>query len=492
MTTQLSPTPIFKAFDNVGLPLSFGLLYTYQAGTTTPQATYTDSSGNTPNPNPVLLNARGEAQIWLNPLQNYKFLLTDAGGNQIPGWPVDNISGSLYPGQSIIPNTDNVFDIGSLSDRWHNGYFGTQIFVGPNNAPIVDSSGNVGYWARTEAEIAAGVIPVNFAYAPLDLRRYGQNGTSGPDTAALTSALAVINGSGVISLPVNYAGSNPTVLPAGVTIIDYRVGGTFPTGNDLLGGGRWINVGGNPEGSIAGFHTQQWVTSPSTTTSAILGTNKVTGNLSAGGGAMASGTFELDTYGTLTSVSGNIVQALTGQIAIRSTGQILPLVTGVEGGGGIDRASATTNINTWVSVQGDAVVNDSTSGATITNAYGGRFIQSTASGITNNSFACSMEGDCMFRVGDSLRVENGSGLATIALTFTSNTQLDIPTGVKLKLASSFGINGASPPSQVTGFGTPTGTGVIANFPGATATLAQTSETVAEILTILKAYGLIGV
>ena len=41
-----------------------------------------------------------------------------------------------------------------------------------------------------------------------------------------------------------------------------------------------------------------------------------------------------------------------------------------------------------------------------------------------------------------------------------------------------------------GFGTPTGQVVVANFPGASATLAQTSSTLAEVLTILKAFGFI--
>src|SRR6185312_13590155 len=229
MTTQLSPTPIFKAFDNVGLPLSFGLLYTYQAGTTTPQATYTDSTGNTPNPNPVLLNARGEAQIWLNPLQNYKYLLTDALGNQIPGWPVDNISGSLYPGQSIIPNTDNAFDIGSLSDRWRNGYFGTQIFVGPDNAPIVDSSGNVGYWARTAAEIAAGVTPISFAYVPGDLRRYGlptDGSDDGNNAARIQSAISAAiasGGTGYIYHPGGtIAHASQITLQNGISVIGFN------------------------------------------------------------------------------------------------------------------------------------------------------------------------------------------------------------------------------------------------------------------------------
>lgn len=366
----------------------------------------------------------------------------------------------------------------------------SQVTIGPNSVPAFDSTaGNIAYYARTAAEISASVTPVSFSYEPLDLRRYGQTGSSVPDSAALASALAVINGSGVISLPANYAGTNPATLPAGVTIIDYRVAGSFPTGNDLLGGGRWINVGGNPEGSQAGFHTQQWVTSPSTTTSAILGTNKVTGDLSAGGGAMASGTFELDTYGTLTGISGNIIQALTGQIAVRSLGQTLSLVTGVEGGGGIDRSSATTNINTWVSVQGDAVVNSSTAGATITNAYGGRFIQSTAPGITNNNFALSCEGDAMFRVGDHLRVENGSGIATVALTFTSNSLLTVPTGVGMTV-DAFATHGASPATQPTGYGTPTGGALISSFAAGSITLPQLAAEVAQLIVDLKKYGLI--
>lgn len=55
----------------------------------------------------------------------------------------------------------------------------------------------------------------------------------------------------------------------------------------------------------------------------------------------------------------------------------------------------------------------------------------------------------------------------------------------------FGANGAAPPAQITGFGAPTGTAVVNNFPGATATLLQTSQTVAEILAILKGAGVIG-
>lgn len=90
MGALLAPDPMFRAYDNNNNPLAGGQLYTYQAGTTTPAATYTDSTAGTPNPNPVLLNARGEAPVWMNPTQAYKLVLKDASGNTI--WTVDQVT----------------------------------------------------------------------------------------------------------------------------------------------------------------------------------------------------------------------------------------------------------------------------------------------------------------------------------------------------------------------------------------------------------------
>lgn len=102
MTTVLSPYTKQRFADNNGNPLAFGLLTSYAAGTTTPIATYKDSTGISTNTNPIQLNFRGEADIWLIPNIAYKFALTDALGNAIPGWPIDNILSSylitLYGG----------------------------------------------------------------------------------------------------------------------------------------------------------------------------------------------------------------------------------------------------------------------------------------------------------------------------------------------------------------------------------------------------------
>lgn len=80
--------PKFRAFDSNGEPLTGGLLYTYGAGGTTPLATYADISGDTPNTNPVVLDANGEANVWVG-VEPYKFVLKDSSG--VTQWTQDNV-----------------------------------------------------------------------------------------------------------------------------------------------------------------------------------------------------------------------------------------------------------------------------------------------------------------------------------------------------------------------------------------------------------------
>lgn len=102
MTVNLSPTPYQRFVDSNGNALSGGLLYTYAAGTTTPQATYTDSTGGTPNTNPIVLNTRGEASIWLDPTLSYKFVLQTSGGAGV--WSQDYIT--AYVGTNYFQNAE--------------------------------------------------------------------------------------------------------------------------------------------------------------------------------------------------------------------------------------------------------------------------------------------------------------------------------------------------------------------------------------------------
>ena len=65
-------------FDDNGIPLVAGKLYTYASGTTTPRATYTTSAGTVANTNPIILNAGGRTpnEIWLATGVLFKFVLT--------------------------------------------------------------------------------------------------------------------------------------------------------------------------------------------------------------------------------------------------------------------------------------------------------------------------------------------------------------------------------------------------------------------------------
>ena len=92
-TTSLAPTPKLQFFDANGDPLVGGLLYTYEAGSTTPLASYTDSTGVSANTNPIILDSRGEANVWLG-AAIYKFALYTSVNVLI--WTVDNINGSTF------------------------------------------------------------------------------------------------------------------------------------------------------------------------------------------------------------------------------------------------------------------------------------------------------------------------------------------------------------------------------------------------------------
>lgn len=84
----LTPVPKIQFFTANGEPLVGGKLYSYAAGTTTPLVTYTDQAGTSANTNPVILDSRGEASVWLG-TGPYKLRLTSATDVDI--WTVDDI-----------------------------------------------------------------------------------------------------------------------------------------------------------------------------------------------------------------------------------------------------------------------------------------------------------------------------------------------------------------------------------------------------------------
>lgn len=88
--TSLAPQPKFTALDSNGDPLVGAFLYTYETGTTTPKETWTDATKSTPNPNPIILDSYGQANVWIDSSGGaYRLKLLDSDGNTV--WTVDGI-----------------------------------------------------------------------------------------------------------------------------------------------------------------------------------------------------------------------------------------------------------------------------------------------------------------------------------------------------------------------------------------------------------------
>lgn len=134
---NLAPPLKFTAWDSSGNPLAGGKLYTYVAGTTTPKATYTDSGLGTPNANPVILNSRGEASVWLSGA--YQLVLKDASDVTI--YSQDNVTDALT--NSTISGT---LTISSTAVTWSGNptHSGNHTFSGNLSVQGNTALGNAG------------------------------------------------------------------------------------------------------------------------------------------------------------------------------------------------------------------------------------------------------------------------------------------------------------------------------------------------------------
>lgn len=87
-----SPLGNSQQLATSGAPLNAGTITTFQAGTSTPQATYTDNAGSSPSTT-LTLNTYGlpSNPVWLLGGQAYKFVIKDSLGNTIR--TLDNVIG---------------------------------------------------------------------------------------------------------------------------------------------------------------------------------------------------------------------------------------------------------------------------------------------------------------------------------------------------------------------------------------------------------------
>jgi hypothetical protein len=273
---SVTPSPIggFAAqfFDNNGVILSGGKIYTYAAGTTTPQASYTSALGITPHSNPIVLDSAGRVpggEIWLTDGLVYKFVIETATAVLIGTY--DNITGvnsnfvnytvqeeviTATAGQTVFnlstinytPGTNSLsVYIDGVNQYVGDSYLETDsdtvtftagVHVGgevkfttavQTNTGAIDAN-SVGYMAPF-AGAAGQSVQTKLQNQPLYLEDFGGGGgaTGVQNATALRAALAAVStsGGGVILLrgSVNYNVDSatwgplgPGVIPANTTI----------------------------------------------------------------------------------------------------------------------------------------------------------------------------------------------------------------------------------------------------------------------------------
>lgn len=166
MTTYyLSPiSTILQYFSNAGVVLNGGKINTYLAGTSTPVATYTDSTGLSANANPIILNSAGRlnaVMIWQAQGVAIKAVFTDASNNILATW--DQLQGinditnfasefdnpASGSGADLVANAVRSYDVFATAraanvPNLQTGQTLIVIFEGAVN--IADGMGGAFYW----------------------------------------------------------------------------------------------------------------------------------------------------------------------------------------------------------------------------------------------------------------------------------------------------------------------------------------------------------
>lgn len=239
-----APPIKFQFFSNAGLPLAAGCLSTFQAGTTNPAATYTDSSGTSLNTQPIILDGSGRADIWI-PNASFKFQLKSAGGvNCASGstiWTVDNITGIL--------------GLLNLANTWTGqNTFNQPIVIAVNSNQIV--TGLPGAQITLNFPAPAGNVTLNFPSTADTM--VGRNTT---DTLTLKTLTTPTITNPTITGGGSWAGSPSLTTPifaAGTPTAAGSVG--YGAGNLNVGNGAANNIIPFQTGAIVPGHLTSWNT----------------------------------------------------------------------------------------------------------------------------------------------------------------------------------------------------------------------------------------
>lgn len=416
----ITPTAKAQFIDAAGIPLAGGFVYTYAAGTTTPQVTYTDSTAATANSNPIVLDSRGEANIWLGSA-TYKFKLTDANGTEI--WTVDNISAPTS-GLSPVLSGNVVIDSNTAGTALTITQTGTGLALKVEDQSsdltpfVIDSSGRVGIGTispSTSLDVNDGTIQLSSSGTSRTTLSADASNTTLSSVGARGLILAANSANLIYGTSSGYVGiknASPTV--------ELDVTGAFKTSGNITGGAAVSSTT-----TMASGTTLTAGSSLSVTTSATIGTTLSVDTIqekTSSAGVSVNNTLKVDTISGKTSANTVTLAGIAiASSQIPAANRLITSATVQSSSSG--SAIQFTSIPSWVKritvmfngislTTGDSVgIQLGTASGYESSNYIGAYVSTPSGGATNGGNLSSS----FIVVANGAAAYTYSGIATICL-----------------------------------------------------------------------------
>lgn len=207
-------SPVFKQkfFSNAGIPLNGGKLFSYLSGTSTKTSTYSDSAGGSLNSNPIILDYRGEADVYIEPNKGYRFVLAPSADTDPPTNPIWTVDG--------VRSSQLITLYGGVDTGVTNAYV---LNFTANFTAYTD--GIVIYWIPANTNTGPSTINVN-GLGAVSIKN--QNGTDLSSSQLVASQVATIMYSGGVFLLIS-SGIAPSVITGSFVPTWTGFGGSPPT-----------------------------------------------------------------------------------------------------------------------------------------------------------------------------------------------------------------------------------------------------------------------
>lgn len=206
-----------QQFSASGTALAVGhKLYTYAAGSSTPLATYTDSTGATPQTNPIILNSLGmptNGQIWLTSGLSYKFVWKDASDVEIK--TEDDITGvtgtasvSQWQASGLTPTYVSATSFTLSGDQTSEFHVGRRLLTTNTSGSIYSRISASAYGALTTVTVVndSGVLD-----SGLSAVSYGLLTATNSSVPYLTRAYAAYTANAALTATIPFDNSKPQI-----------------------------------------------------------------------------------------------------------------------------------------------------------------------------------------------------------------------------------------------------------------------------------------